>query len=466
VVYQDSSWQRRVSIMVLAVVSTALFAWLDRHVHHNVPLGLVYLAPMALISMVTTRTEVVLAAALCTFVAEYSDAFTWNLTQGVARDALYFMAYAAEGLYITEMLSKRRAERSHVTALTDEIAARREAEEQLRLLVSCSSAAIITADQSGAIVQANQAALRLFSPDASEMTSLEGPLGKLLPALARFPAHRHPSKSLRSMLQCQGFRGNREPFVADVWFSTYDTPSGPRMTAVLADVSDDFRSREETNLEQILNSSRLIVGAMAHEMRNVCGAIGLVGENLLTRWPELAASEDFQALRHLTATLEGMTSIELSHLKRSAAPIRLQQILDDLRIIFGSSVGENAINISWGNARDTPLVWADQQSLLQVFLNLLRNTQAALRDTPEPCVTVSVHQCSSIIEVHVADNGPGVSAPDQLFRRFEAGSNRSGLGLYLSRAMLNSFNGDLRYQPNHPGACFIVELLIAGGPRP
>jgi two-component system, LuxR family, sensor kinase FixL len=461
VIDSASSWNKRLLIGSIAALATLLLAWVDRHVHHSVPLALIYLFPMALVSTVTRRWEVPVAAALCTVVAEYSDAFPWNVTQGVARDALYFIAYASEGMYITEMLAKRRAERVHVDALTHEVAARREAEEQLQLLIDCSSAAILTADETGRIVQANGAAIRLFTRDDQKAEQLEGSLGALLPALSRVPLLGHGPKSLRTMLQCQGYRSNREPFVADVWFSTYETPRGTRMTAVVADVSEEFRSREESNLEQVLDGSRLVVGAMAHEMRNVCGAIELVCEHMEARNSSLKTSEDLKTLRQLTGTLERMTSVELSHLKRSAAPIRLQQVLDDVRIIFADNAEDSPIDILWGDARDLPLVWADSQGLLQVFLNLLRNAQTALASTDCPRIEVSTKRHANTLEVHVTDNGPGISDSEHLFRRFQEGSRIHGLGLYLSRAMVMSFRGDLRYEAAQPGARFIVELLIA-----
>ena len=84
------------------------------------------------------------------------------------------------------------------------------------------------------------------------------------------------------------------------------------MTAVVADVSEEFRNREESNLEQVLHGSRLVVGAMARGMRNVCGAIELVCERIDTRNPSTNASEDIKALRQLTGTLERMTTVELS----------------------------------------------------------------------------------------------------------------------------------------------------------
>jgi C4-dicarboxylate-specific signal transduction histidine kinase len=263
------------------------------------------------------------------------------------------------------------------------------------------------------------------------------------------------------MLQCQGFRSNREPFVADVWFSTYETPKGTRMTAVIADVSEEFRSREESNLEQILHGSRLVVGAMAHEMRNVCGAIELVCERIDTRNPSLNASEDIKILRQLTGTLERMTTVEVSHLKRSATAIRLQQVLDEVRIIFADSTEESPIEMLWCDAKDVPIVWADHQGLLQVFLNLLRNAQSALRSTDSPRIEITTQRKSNTVEVHITDNGPGISNPEHLFMRFQEGPRVLGLGLYLSRAMVMSFRGDLRYEAARPGARFIVELLIA-----
>ena len=67
------------------------------------------------------------------------------------------------------------------------------------------------------------------------------------------------------------------------------------------------------------------------------------------------------------------------------------------------------------------------------------------------------------VQVRVSDNGPGVSDPASLFRPFAGGSSSSGLGLYLSRAMMLSFHGDLAYDPGASGATFIVEMISVEG---
>jgi two-component system, LuxR family, sensor kinase FixL len=63
--------------------------------------------------------------------------------------------------------------------------------------------------------------------------------------------------------------------------------------------------------------------------------------------------------------------------------------------------------------------------------------------------------------VEFADNGGGVARPEELFRPFQEGAQSSGLGLYLSRAFLRSFGGEIRYLALPDGACFIVNLKIA-----
>ena len=78
VIDSASSWNNRLLVGVLAAVATLLLAWVDRHVHHTVPLALIYLFPMALVSTVIRRWEVLVAAGVCMVMAEYSDAFLWN----------------------------------------------------------------------------------------------------------------------------------------------------------------------------------------------------------------------------------------------------------------------------------------------------------------------------------------------------------------------------------------------------
>ena len=105
-----------------------------------------------------------------------------------------------------------------------------------------------------------------------------------------------------------------------------------------------------------------------------------------------------------------------------------------------------------------PLVQADHYSLLQVFVNLARNSAQALEGRQVREVRVSAAVESDLVAVHFRDSGPGVAQPDEIFRPFQAGAQSVGLGLYISRAILRAHGGGLRYNPDGRGCCFTVEL--------
>ena len=189
------------------------------------------------------------------------------------------------------------------------------------------------------MLDANDSAEHLFCGDAAPRAPLVGrSIRELIPSLARVQIKKDGWQQIKTMMQCQGFRSGKEPFLADVWFSSYKTSRGGRLTSMIVDSSAERRDREEENLEQVLAGSRLAVGALAHEIRNICAAITVVQTNLTKKSPNLLGSEDFVALQKLTSTLENMSSVELSRAKRQGTALHLQPYFRDLYIIVSASL--------------------------------------------------------------------------------------------------------------------------------
>src|SRR5208283_1734992 len=97
----------------------------------------------------------------------------------------------------------------------------------------------------------------------------------------RVPFLDQTAQTFRTEMPCRGERENGESLLANVFFSTYQTAVGPRLAALVVDAAEELRDREETRLEQLMTGSRILVGAVSHEVRNVCGAIGVIYENLV-----------------------------------------------------------------------------------------------------------------------------------------------------------------------------------------
>jgi two-component system sensor kinase FixL len=451
----------RTSILLKVAALIALIAIADWKVNAEVPVGFLYLLPIVLASRVLPRNRIALLGALCTLLAEVFDGIPWSLHSGLPRDLLYLSAFSGMGLFAHEVSASRRAAIAHVGELERENQARREAEEQLEILVESSPIAILTTDANGSVLLANDAAHRLFElPPASLLGKAINPY---LPSLVNVPDLRTGHQSFRTVMQCKGRRQNGEKFIADVWFSTYRTSAGPRLAAMVVDASEDLRDREEAGLHQLLAGSRILVGAVSHEIRNICGAIALVHENL-ARSGTLTSNKDFEALGTLVLALERISAMELRQTTDQATTLDLQSFLDELRIVSGPSFREKDIDVEWDIPPGLPAVWADAHSLMQVFLNLTKNSEQILTGQADSRVRISAKVEEQRVLITVGDNGDGVKHPEVLFKPFQQNAKSTGLGLYLSRALMRSFGGDLRWEPSVKGAIFIVEIAsIANG---
>ncbi len=440
----------------------ALIAVCDWRNADNIPLGFLYLLPMLILGRVLRPWQTLTAAVLCTVLAELFDAFEWDLRSGVPRDILYFAAFTTVGLFVYTANRNRQTMLAQMLEIERQSEARCEAENQLKFLIESSPAAILTTNADGTVLMANEAAHRMLALPSGSLP------GRLLqpffPALSTLSRNAASQQFFRAVMQSRGHREDGETFMAEICFSTYATGSGARLAALILDASEEMRTREESSLHQMLAGSRIAVGAVSHEIRNVCGAISVVHHNL-ARSPALSASKDFEALGNLVLALEKIASVDLLQYPEERSEVDVTSVLDDLRIVIAPSLAEAFIEASWQLSPQLPAVWADRTNLMQIFLNLTTNSIRALSSgsahaDKRVLSIVATHACQRVC-VHFTDNGGGVPHPDELFRPFQPGAQATGLGLYLSRAFARSFGGDLRYLALPGQACFVVELPVA-----
>jgi C4-dicarboxylate-specific signal transduction histidine kinase len=141
--------------------------------------------------------------------------------------------------------------------------------------------------------------------------------------------------------------------------------------------------------------------------------------------------------------------------------VDLHSVLDDLRIVIDQDWREIGGVVRWQIPRVTPEVLGTRHGLLQVFLNLAHNSHRAVLESPETTLCITVGEEDGKVIVRFVDSGAGVPAPEHLFAPFQPGANGAGLGLYVSRAVVRSYGGDLRFEAREPGTCFAVELEVA-----
>src|ERR1017187_9427480 len=197
------------AVLLRAGLMIALIAFVDWRVEGNIPLGFLYLFPMLLVGSVLKRWQIAGVAALCTFLTEMFDSFEWFPAAGVPRDILIFAAFLGMGLFVYEVVRSRQAALQHTQQIEHEIEARGEAEEQLKVLVESSPAAVFTTDSEGTVLLANEAAHRLFVVPAGTLPGRS--IHEFLPSLVNVQAPKSSNDKrppFRTAMQCRGRRQN------------------------------------------------------------------------------------------------------------------------------------------------------------------------------------------------------------------------------------------------------------------
>ena len=450
----------RTQMLAVAGFIIAVIATVDWATKPYLSLGFLYLFPIMILGGFLSRVQILGVALICAVMQEVFS----NLPENEAVIRLLFSSagFIGTGLFISELILKRRIAMTHVEELEAQIKLREDAEEQLRSLVESSPAAIVTIDSDGRILLANEAAQQLLAPGSPHLQGQA--VRSYLPALQTV-LKTQPPRTFRTTLQCKGQRSDGEVFLAGVWFSTYTTISGPRLAAIIVDLSEDLRNREDLSLDHLLKNSRILMSAVAHEIRNLSGAVLVVHKNL-SRIKELEENEGFRALGGLIQSLERVSALELrSPSTPSGNVVELTSVLDELRILIETTYSESSIEVQWDVQEPLPLVWGDRYGLVQVFLNLAKNSQRAMMSTETRQLRVAAGEENGKVVIRFEDTGIGIASPESLFQPFQHAAKSSGLGLYVSRAIMRNVGGDLCYEPRSKGCCFAVVLPVHVGAK-
>ncbi|HMP06798.1 MAG TPA: ATP-binding protein, partial [Lacipirellulaceae bacterium] len=150
-----------------------------------------------------------------------------------------------------------------------------------------------------------------------------------------------------------------------------------------------------------------------------------------------------------------------------SAPVHLNQLVREVEQLMRFHANRFAIRMKLNLAPDLPPVLADSLLIEQVLVNLLRNSFEAMSEAKTPNAMVSMSTACedrTFVEIAVADHGPGFGdAPlEQLFEAFfTTKPSGMGLGLVISRSIVQAHGGTLTASPNPAGgALFRLRLPV------
>jgi two-component system sensor kinase FixL len=284
--------------------------------------------------------------------------------------------------------------------------------------------------------------------------------------------------------EVEGRRRDGSLFPLDLSIGEAITPNGRQFIGVLRDLSArrETERRLATAQAELMRMTRVSAldemgSALAHELNQPLTAITLylqaLGRELDRLDPKLAAqvtrAKDLLTKAMRETHRAGSIIQRVRQLVEKRAPERrrvdLSQVVDDALdlALLGHT---RKVRLQRLSETSMPEVLVDPVQIQQVVLNLVRNAIEACQEHPTPTVTVRSWQDGEDTAFSIADNGPGIPPDrmDTLFQAFRSNSNHGmGIGLSISRAIIQSHMGELSVDPggDGSGARFTVRLPLS-----
>ncbi|MFT5541528.1 MAG: signal transduction histidine kinase/DNA-binding response OmpR family regulator [Glaciecola sp.] len=231
---------------------------------------------------------------------------------------------------------------------------------------------------------------------------------------------------------------------------------------------------EQLRQQQILKDR--FFGNVSHEFRTpLTLTIGPLETLFTEHQSELSAPVSHLAKTALNNASKMLALVgqvlDLNRLEAGKLPLRIAQydIAELLRNIserFETWAQQHSQLIQVRHCEEPLLLWFDMDQFDKCVSNLLSN--AIKYSGKGSIIRISLHKEANSAEVHVSDNGVGISAgaKEKVFERFYQDKSSesvsepgTGIGLALVREIMEMHHGDVRLTDNiRQGCCFVLSL--------
>ena len=368
--------------------------------------------------------------------------------------------------------------------------------ETQRVVVETASDAVVCVDDSGAILLANPATARVFGYEPAEL--IGKPLILLMPELLRklheAGFRRYLATGQRHInwqgTELTGLRKNGQEFPVEISFGEVTTDGHRIFTGFVRDITErkqaeELRASLQATQVELARVSRVttmgeLAASIAHEVNQPLTAVTNNANACLRLLAN--SSLDPEVLRRVLAEIVSdgtRASLVLARIRAfiKKAPavkqvVDINDVIQEVLALVGLELRKNRISVERQLTETLPHVTADRVELQQILLNLIMNGIEAMAGvTDRPClvgVQSRIDESGNVL-VSVSDSGTGLgSKGDRAFTPFfTTKANGMGMGLPISRSLVENHGGRLWATPNAPhGAIFSFTLPTAAGSPP
>lgn len=239
--------------------------------------------------------------------------------------------------------------------------------------------------------------------------------------------------------------------------------SDPDMRKMYNDMNRIIQKYGQSEFE--LETKRMyydrILRIMTHELRNSVTPIITLSEDMLKReYSREDSREAVEVINEQCTTIKQFLDryYELTHLpKPEIKKVDAHVLLSHIERLYASTDPDSKISVSISCAQGLTLL-CDEKLINQILVNLVKNAIEASATS----INIVASNPDGHPRITVSDNGPGIPSglQEDIFLPFYTSkSTGSGIGLSLSRQIMNLHKGSLTCSSNeNGGAVFILQF--------
>lgn len=233
------------------------------------------------------------------------------------------------------------------------------------------------------------------------------------------------------------------------------------------------RIEHERLIEQANNEKLRLIGTLAantaHEIKNPLTSINGFIELTRMKYDKNKLDTHFNII---TEELERINDIVTQFLYLGKPTnleyknINIVQTIQDVEAFLEYEFEQNNINVIL-NLPDKPVYsYLSEDQLKQILINLFQNSKDALLQTTNANITINLNiDSNNNITLEFKDNGTGITKEtiQNIFEPFfTTKSSGSGLGLYLSKKLIEDWNGKIYvHSEEGEGTTFTISLPVS-----
>jgi len=247
----------------------------------------------------------------------------------------------------------------------------------------------------------------------------------------------------------------------------------PVALGILVNAGSPAETRTTFTPEELFHLSRLITigelsSSFAHEVTNpltlIRGHLRLIDEWLPRDHP---LRVDFEVVDRASRRIEEMARRMLDFSKkreRLTEPCDIADVISDATRFVHPYVRANFIDVQVHYDHQLPMVPADRAQMIQAIVNLLQNGVDAMATTENRTLSITARVEDEQFRIIISDTGTGISTGN-LARIFEPffttkGDRGTGLGLYITKQVIEDHQGTISVQTSDRGTIFVISLPL------